>query len=333
MTPYNLHLHPEVEMALKTNKPVVALESTLITHGFPRPDNLRIAQAVEQTVRDNGATPATIAVLDGQVLVGLEAQQLARLAGMAQARKCSVRDLPIIVAQKGCGGTTVAATITMAHRAGIQVFATGGIGGVHRNLADYQANGAGSRAENQAIGPGHETNGWDISADLTELGRTPVTVVCAGMKAFLDLPATLEYLETQAVTVLGYGVSELPAFYSRDSGLPLDAAVDTPQAVAAIIRARNELGLRNALLVTVPVPSADEWPAAQARQVIAQSLAEARRRGITGKETTPFLLNRVAELSGARSKRANESLLINNARVGAEIAKAYCDLINDRHPS
>lgn len=303
MAHFNLHLHPEVESALSSQRPLVALESTLITHGFPYPDNLKIAQAIEQTVRDHGAVPATIAILGGQVMVGLTEEQLGTLAAADKARKCSIRDLPLVITHEGNGGTTVAATMMIAHRVGIEVFVTGGIGGVHRG------------------------DTWDISADLTELSRTPIAVVCAGMKAFLDLPATLEYLETLAVPVLGYGVSELPAFYSRSSGLPVDAQVDTPEAVAEIIRARNELQLSNAILITIPVPVADEWPAEQARPAIEQALAEAKAHHTTGKAITPFLLDYISQLSGQKSKQANKSLLLNNAHIGAQIAGAHCNLL------
>jgi pseudouridine-5'-phosphate glycosidase len=296
----SLSFHPDVEAALKSGKPVVALESTLITHGFPRPDNLRIATAIEQTVQENGAIPATIAILGGRIHVGLTASQLQELAEAYDVRKCSTRDLPMVVARRSHGATTVAATMAIAHQAGIRVFATGGIGGVHRGGDD------------------------DISADLMEMGRTPITVVCAGMKAFLDLPRTLEYLETQAVPVLGYGTNELPAFYSRSSGLPVDEQVDTPQNVADIIEARDKLKLPNAILVTVPVPEADEWPAHQADAVIAQALVEAKQNDISGKSISPFLLGRISVLSGARSKQANESLLLNNALVGAQVAAALC---------
>jgi pseudouridine-5'-phosphate glycosidase len=294
----NLNIHFEVEAALKAGKPVVALESTLITHGFPQPDNLRIAQAIEQTVREQGAVPATIAILGGQIHVGLTATQLNQLAEAYDVRKCSTRDLPVVIARQGHGATTVAATMVIARHAGIRVFATGGIGGVHRGDDD------------------------DISADLMELGRNPITVVCAGMKAFLDLPRTLEYLETQAVPILGYETDEMPAFYSRSSGLSVDERVDTPQLVADMIEARVRLQLSNAFLLTVPVPEADEWPAEQAAAVIAQALTEAQQNNITGKSVSPFLLSRITILSGEKSKRANESLLLNNARVGAQVAAA-----------
>ncbi|HFB52603.1 MAG TPA: pseudouridine-5'-phosphate glycosidase, partial [Anaerolineae bacterium] len=273
-------------------------ESTLITHGFPHPQNLEIARKIEQTVRDNGVIPATIAILHGKITVGLTAEQLETLANDPHARKCSVRDLPLVLAQKKNGATTVAATMTIAHRAGIAVFATGGIGGGHR----------GSR--------------FDISADLMELGKTPVTVVCAGMKAFLDLPDTLEYLETQAVPVLGYQTDELPAFYSRSSGLPVDARVDSAADVAEVIAARDALDLSQAILVTVPVPTKAEWKADAAKAVIAQAQAEIETTGISGKNITPYMLAKIAELSGEESMRANIALLLNNARVGAEIARA-----------
>ena len=241
MAHHKLHFHPEVEAALANDRPVVALESTLITHGFPQPDNVKIAREIEAAVREQGAIPATIAILAGQIWVGLTDQQLEDLAARKAARKCSVRDLPVALAQKNYGGTTVAATMMLAHRAGIQVFATGGIGGIHRpeplthdETAQIQ----------RAFG-----SEWDVSADLNELGRTPITVVCAGMKAFLALSATLEYLETQAVPVVGYGVDTLPAFYSRNSGLPLEIRADTPTEVAAIIEARNQLQLQNRVTV------------------------------------------------------------------------------------
>ncbi len=299
MNPQTLfHIHPEVSAALADNTPVVALESTLITHGFPAPQNLEIARRIEQEVRDNGAIPATIAILDGTITIGMDDAQLESLANDPHARKCSVRDLPLVMANHLNGATTVAATMAIAHRAGLRVFATGGIGGVHRGTP------------------------FDISADLQELGRTPITVVCAGMKAFLDLPDSLEYLETQAVPVLGYQTHELPAFYSRSSGLPVDECTETPEAVAAIIRARDALKLSAAVLVTVPVPEADEWPASATEVVIAQAQREAETQGIHGKAITPFMLARIAELSGESSLRANISLLLNNARVGALIARA-----------
>lgn len=291
-------IHPEVQAVLEQGGPIVALESTLITHGFAMPDNLKIAHAIEEAVREQGATPATIAILGGQIHVGLTPAQLEYLGTAPNVRKCSRRDLPLAVARGENGATTVAGTMIIAHLAGIRILATGGIGGVHRGQS------------------------FDASADLLELGRTPITVVCAGAKAILDLPLTLEVLETHGVPVIGYQTNELPAFYSRQSGLPVDLQVDTPAEIAAIIHAREALGLNMGLLVTVPIPPADEWPAAEAQTVIDQAIASAEHAGITGKAVTPYLLQRVSDLSGERSKRANMSLLLNNARVAAQIARA-----------
>lgn len=276
----------------------MALESTLITHGLPRPRNLEVARAMEATVRESGAVPATAAILGGQMMVGLTEDQLAYLAKAENVRKCSRRDLPIVLARGEDGATTVAGTMIVAQMAGIRVFATGGIGGVHR---------------------GHP---FDVSADLTELGRTPVTVVCAGAKAILDLPLTLEVLETQGVPVIGYGVDEFPAFYTRSSGLPVDTRCNTPEEVAAIVRARDALKLPGGTLVTVPIPEADELPAGEAEAAIIRALTEAEAQGIQGKAVTPFLLARVSELTGEASLRANVTLLLNNARVAAAIALA-----------
>jgi len=295
---------PEVQEALEAGRPVVALESTLISHGLPYPTNLGLAQGMEDIIREAGATPATIAVLKGRVHVGLTAMELERLAqprSRQEVRKASRRDLPVVVGLGLDGATTVAATMFIAHRAGIEVFATGGIGGVHR---------------------GHP---FDISADLTELGRTPVTVVCAGAKAILDLPRTREVLETQGVPVIGYGTDEMPAFYSRSSGLPVDVRVDGPEEVAAIIRARRALGLETGLLVVVPIPEGEAIPAEEIEAAIVQATQEAEERGITGATITPFVLTRLGELTEGRSTRANVALLRNNARVAAEIAVALTE--------
>ena len=293
-----LNIHPEVKAVLEKGGPVVALESTLITHGFSTPDNINIAMAIEAAVREQGAVPATIAILGGEITVGLTQDQIEYLGTAPNVRKCSRRDLPIAIARQENGSTTVAGTMIIARRAGIQVFATGGIGGVHRGQS------------------------LDESADLMELGRTPVTVVCAGAKAILDLPATLEVLETQGVPVIGYQTDEFPAFYSRTSGLPIDSRVETPREIAAIIRARQELDLNMGMLITVPIPAEDEWPAAEAQIVIDQAIASAEQQGITGKAVTPYLLQRVSDLSGERSKKANIALLLNNARLGAQVAQA-----------
>ncbi len=282
--------------------PAVALESTVISHGLPYPHNLTLAQEMEEIVRQGGAEPRTIAILGGELVAGLSYAQLHHLATAQNVRKVSRRDLPIVVARELDGATTVATTMWVAHRFGIQVFATGGIGGVHR----------GSKGGTSS----------DISADLQELAQTPVIVVCAGAKAILDLPGTLEYLETFGVTVAGYGTDEFPAFYSRSSGLPVDARCNSAAEVVALWRAKQKLGLPGGLLVTVPVPVDDEIPAAEIEPSISQAVAEAEMQGLRSAEVTPFLLTRIAQLSGERSLRANLALLKNNARVAAEIAVA-----------
>lgn len=295
-----LNLSPEVTSALKEGRPVVALESTLITHGLPYPTNVETALAMETAIRAQDAVPATIAVLKGQIRVGLDAATIEHLAGLGQqnVRKCSRRDLPIVVGLGTDGATTVAGTMIVAHMAGIDVFSTGGIGGVHR---------------------GHP---FDVSADLIELGRTPITVVCSGAKSILDLPLTLEVLETQGVPVIGFQTDSLPAFYTQSSGLPVDVRVETPDAVAAIAEARRTLELPQGILVTVPVPEADALPDDEAEAAIAEATRRAETAGITGKDVTPFVLGQVLELTGGRSRQANVALLINNARVGAQIAWA-----------
>jgi pseudouridine-5'-phosphate glycosidase len=300
LNPVSIQVKPEVADALQARLPVVALESTLITHGLPYPDNLATARAIEAAVRDTnvGAIPATIAILRGQITVGLDDAQLEYLATAKSVRKCSRRDLGIAVARGLDGATTVAGTMIVAALAGIGVFATGGIGGVHR---------------------GHP---FDVSADLEELGRTPVTVVCAGAKSLLDLPLTLEQLETRGVPVIGYGTNELPAFYSRTSGLPVDARADTPEEVAAIVRARRALGLGGGELITVPVPAADELPRAEAEAAIVEATKLVDESSITGAAITPFILAKIAELTNGRSKQANVALLLNNARVATLIAQA-----------
>jgi pseudouridine-5'-phosphate glycosidase len=294
-----IHIASEIAQALAGGTPVVALESALITHGFAPPANLQMARRMEAAVRESGALPATVAVLGGEARVGLADEELARLAADRAASKVSLRDLPLALATRRTnGGTTVAATMHLAHRAGIRVFATGGIGGVHR---------------------GHPE---DVSADLPALASNPIVVVCAGAKAILDLPRTLEYLETHGVPMIGYGTDELPAFYSRHSGLRLDARVEAPEEVAHIAQARGVLGLPMALLVCVPVPEADELLAAEAEAAITQAVEEAEANGVSGKALTPFLLARLVELTGGRARRANEALLLNNARVAAHIAQA-----------
>lgn len=292
-----LHFAPEVRAALADQRPVVALESTLITHGLPYPTNLETALAMEAAVRDAGAVPATIAILKGQITVGLSPTQIEALAQARNVRKCSRRDLPIAVGLGEDGATTVAGTMIVAHRAGIAVFATGGIGGVHRGQP------------------------FDVSADLIELGRTPVAVVCSGAKAILDLPLTLEVLETHGVPIIGLGTNTLPAFYTRSSGLPIDACVETPEQVAQIIKAARELEAQHGMLITVPVPAEDEIKA-DVEFAIQQATQEAHDQGIHGKAITPFVLGRVAELTEGKSRHANTALLINNARTAAKIADA-----------
>lgn len=277
---------------------VVALESTVISHGLPYPDNLALARAMEAIVRAGSAEPRTIGILGGDLIAGLSDAQIEHLATAPNVRKVSRRDLPIVVARKLDGATTVATTMWVAHRHGIQVFATGGIGGVHRG------------------------DGSDISADLPELAQTPVIVVCAGAKAILNLPATLEYLETYGVTVVGYGTDEFPAFYSRSSGLPVDVRCDSPAEVVALWRTKQDLGLPGGLLVTVPVPQEAEIAADAIEPAIARAVAEAEAQGLRSAQVTPFLLGRLAELTGAASVRCNVALLQNNARVAAEIAQA-----------
>ena len=291
-----LTLAPKVRRALSEHAPVVALESSLISHGLQYPVNLETARLLEKAVRDNDAVPATIAVLDGHVKVGLTEDELKHLATAKKPHKLSRRDLAIAVARKWDGGTTVAATMYIAALAGIRVFATGGIGGVHRGQP------------------------FDISADLPELERTSVVVVCAGAKAILDLPLTLEWLETHGVPVLGYGTDELPAFFSRSSGLSVDCRVDSAQEVAQIAQTKWELGLQGGVLVAVPVPAAKELPRQVMDQAISEALREAERRGIHGKELTPFLLERVGTVTEGKSIEANVALLRNNAAVGAQIA-------------
>jgi pseudouridylate synthase len=281
-----------------TQKPQVALESTVISHGLPYPQNLELAREMEAIVRTHGATPRTIAILGGELMAGLDDAQLRHLATASNVRKVSRRDLPIVVARRLDGATTVATTMWIARKFGIQLFATGGIGGVHRG------------------------DGFDVSADLQELAQTPVMVICAGAKAILNLPATLEYLETHGVTVVGYQTDEFPAFYSRSSGLPVDIACDTPEQVAEIWQAKQQLGLPGGLLVTAPIPPAAELPAHEIEPVIEAAVREAEAQGLRSAQVTPFLLTRIGELSGAASLHANLALLKNNARVAAEIAVA-----------
>ena len=295
-----LDIAPEVQQALSEGRPVVALESTIISHGMPYPKNVETALLVEQTIRDNGAVPATIAVIGGRLKAGLSREQIEYLGKAGrQVAKASRRDLPALVARKADGATTVATTMIIAHMAGIGIFATGGIGGVHR---------------------GAETT-MDISADLEELAQTPVMVVCAGAKSILDLGLTLEYLETKGVPVIGYGTEELPAFYTRKSGFGVDYRVDSPEELAGFFRAQRELGYKGGMLVTNPIPEEYAMDKAVIDAAIEQALNEAQAQGIHGKETTPFLLAKVVELTGGDSLESNIKLVLNNAKVAAQTAK------------
>ena len=293
-----LHLSGEVDAAVEAGMPVLALESTVISHGLPRPVNLETARRLESIVRDAGVIPATIAIINGKLCVGVNQEQLTRLAENNSVTKISTRDIPLALARGWTGATTVAATSWAAERAGIKVFSTGGIGGVHRGSLP------------------------DISADLPELARTPIVVVCSGAKIVLDLPATREWLETHAVTVVGYQCDEMPAFYSRSSGLPVDARVNSAHEVGEIFRAQRALRMSSALLVTVPVPEEFEVPANQLTSALDNALAAAEEQGIGGRELTPFLLREMAQQSEGATLRANIALLENNVRVGAEIARA-----------
>lgn len=293
-----MQLSPEVNVALDEGRAVVALESTVIAHGLPRPQNLETALRLEEIVRETGAVPATIAILKGHLHVGLNREQLEHIATSKDIHKLSRRDLPLAVANSWDGATTVATTSWVAERAGIRVFATGGIGGIHRGTLP------------------------DVSADLPELARVSLVVVCSGAKIVLDLEATREWLETYGITVVGYGCDEMPAFYSRRSGLPVDARVETFAEAALIAAARRRLGLEGATLVTVPVPAAAEVPLDDLQRILQQALTQAAQEGISGRELTPFLLSRMALHSDGATLRANIALLENNARVAAGIALA-----------
>jgi len=296
--PHPYVFYKQIVQANQFGAPIVALESTVITHGLPRPDNLQLAVDMENIVREHGATPATIAILDGEIHIGLSEEELSTLANREDTRKISVRDLGIALAGGLSGGTTVASTLLVSALANIKVFATGGIGGVHRGAP------------------------FDISADLTQLGKSPVLVVCAGAKAILDLPATREVLETQGVPVIGYQTDEFPAFYTRSSGLGVDARVDTPEEAVKIAIESWEAGISSAILLVVPPPEESALSPDEMESAIQTALQEAESTAIHGAETTPFLLKRVSELTGGESLRANLALLKNNARVAAQISAA-----------
>ena len=298
-----LDISPEVKQALAEGKPVVALESTIISHGMPYPKNVETAMLVEKTIRDNGAVPATIAIIGGRLKAGLSAEEIEYLGKTGRkVAKASRRDVAAIVARGADGATTVTTTMIIAHMAGISVFATGGIGGVHR---------------------GAETT-MDISADLEELGSTPVMVVCAGAKSILDLGLTLEYLETKGVPVIAYGTAEPPAFYTRRSGFGVDYRVDSPEELAAMFKAQQGLGMKGGMLVTNPIPEQYAMDKEVIDAAIDQAIAESREKGIHGKETTPFLLARVVEPTGGDSLESNIQLVLNNATVAAKTAAELC---------
>jgi pseudouridine-5'-phosphate glycosidase len=302
-----LKLHPDVDSALKAGRAVVALESTIISHGMPYPQNVQTAQEVEEIVSRAGAVPATIAILDGVCCIGLDADELERfgkLGNAGEVSKVSRRDLPALIARRGHGGTTVASTMILAHKAGVSTFVTGGIGGVHR---------------------GGEVS-MDISADLCELGRTPVCVVSAGAKSILDIPRTLEYLETQGVAVVAMGVDDFPAFYTRQSGCQAPLRVETPEEAAAIMNANEQLQLHSGMLLGVPIPEADEAEAGAVQAAIDQALAEADAQSVAGRDITPFLLKRICELTDGASLASNIALIKNNAAVGAKLAVKLAEL-------
>ena len=298
-----LSVSPEVQEALKAGKPVVALESTIISHGMPYPQNVETALRVEQTIRDNGAVPATIAIIGGRLKAGCTPDEIEHLGKKGQAViKASRRDLPVLIARKEDGATTVTTTMIIAAMAGIKIFATGGIGGVHRGAQQT----------------------FDISADLEELAQTPVMVVCAGAKSILDLGLTLEYLETKGVPVIGYGTDELPAFYTRHSGFKVDYRIDTPEELAAAFMAKIDCGLKGGMLVTNPIPEEYSMPKETIDDAINQALKEMDEAGVHGKQCTPFLLAKVKDLTGGESLASNIQLVLNNARLAALTAKALC---------
>lgn len=299
-----IQIHPEVKEALASNKPVVALESTIISHGMPYPQNVETALEVEGIIRENGAIPATIALLDGKMCVGLNAAQLEKLANSENVWKVSLRDMPFVLSQKLIGATTVASTMRIASMAGIRVFVTGGIGGVHR---------------------GAELS-MDISADLTEMGRTSVAVVSAGVKSILDIGLTLEYLETLGIPVLTFGQNEFPSFYSRKSGFLSPLRLDGPNSIAAMLKAKWEIGLEGSVLIANPVPEKFEVENEKIESYIVEALFQAKQQMITGKEVTPFLLKQISQQTKGESLEANIALIKNNAQLGAKIAVEYAKL-------
>lgn len=301
----NIRVNPEVKKALQEKRPVIALESTIISHGMPYPQNVETAMKVESIIREHGGVPATVGLVDGVGVVGLTPEEIEEMGKRGMSiPKVSRRDLPMILAEKSWGATTVATTMILASLAGVEFFVTGGIGGVHR---------------------GAETT-FDVSADLEELGRTNVTVICAGAKAILDLPKTLEVLETKGVPVLGYQTSELPAFYTRTSGLKVDYAIKDAADAARIVKAKRDLGLAGGILITNPIPEQYSMDPSEINKVIDEAIKEMDEKGIKGKQCTPFLLAKIAEITKGRSLAANIQLVFNNAAVGTEIAKEFSKL-------
>lgn len=305
VVPWPLSLSKEVEEALRTGGPVVALESTIISHGMPYPQNVKTARECEEILRDQGVTPATIGILSGRVHIGMSSDQLEEFGRLGlKCRKVSRRDLASVVASRQNGATTVSSTMLLAHAAGIGIFVTGGIGGVHRGASET----------------------WDVSADLTELGRTPVCVVCAGAKSILDLPKTLEFLETQGVCVAGYGTDDFPAFFTPHSGLPLACRVDRPEDAAAMLEAQRCLGLASGVVLAVPLPETLAAEAASIEEATSRAVSECEANGVKGNEVTPFLLKRINELTGGESLRANIALVKHNVTVGGAVARAWHSL-------
>ena len=299
-----IKISDEVKKAIDNNQPVIALESTIISHGMPYPQNVKTALEVERIIRENGAIPATIGIIDGEAIIGMSADEIEQFGKKGGIAKVSRRDLPVVMARKMWGATTVSATMILASLANIEVFVTGGIGGVHKNAQQT----------------------FDISADLQELAKTNVTVICAGAKAILDLPLTLEYLETQGVPVLGYKSENLAAFYSTDSGLKLDYAMKDEKEIASVIKYKRDLKLNGGVLVSVPIPREKEIPNEIINKYIDEAINEANKLKVHGKDITPFLLKKIVEETKGESLRANIDLIYNNAKIGAIIAKEYCKL-------
>lgn len=296
-----IELHPDVKAALDSNKPVIALESTIISHGMPYPQNIEMAKKVEDIVREGGATPATIAIMDGKIKVGLDEESLEKLGNTEGVAKVSRRDMAEIIATKRIGATTVASTMICAEMAGIKFFVTGGIGGVHRGVEDTM----------------------DISADLDELGKTDVAVICAGAKSILDLGRTMEYLETKGVPVIGYKTDVLPAFFTRTSDIKLNTTADSTDEIASIIKAKHDLKLEGGVVIANPILESDELSKDYIDNIVAEAVKEAEENGIGGKDSTPFLLGKIVEKTEGKSLDANIKLVYNNAKVGTQIAVDY----------